>query len=419
MLDISLIRNNPQEVTKKLQGKIPSIDLSPLLTLDQKLRENITALEQRKHEQNAASKQIGEKKRQHQPVEKEMEEMKALRAEISSLQERVNVLKKDFENILFSLPNLPDDCVPFALDPKQNVCVKRVGEKPTLSFPIKNHIELGEINGLFDFKASAKITGSNWPMYRGLGARLERALLQYMLDTHYKNGFIEISPPLLVNTATMFGAGQLPKFKDQLFSLNDPDFPLHLIPTAEVPLNGIHQGEILTKTPYLYTAYTPCFRREAGALGRQERGLIRMHQFNKVELFAVCHPEESDAIFQKMLDSAEEVLQGLGLHYQNMLLVSGDLSFSARKTIDIEVYLPAQNAYYEASSVSSCGDFQARRAKIRIRGKEGLTLAHTLNGSRLATSRLMVSLIETYQKEDGSIDIPEVLRPYLSSYSFT
>lgn len=413
MLDISLLRAQKQELEKALQGKIKDLSLDTVLLLDEKLKAAITELEKLKAEQNRSSKLIGEKKRKKEDISSDLEEMKGLREKILDAQKIASDLRVKYLSTLETLPNIPDKLAPLSLDPTDNLCVKEVGEKPTFSFPIKTHLEIGENLELFDFKKSAKITGSNWPLYTGLGARLERALLQYMLDVHHKNGFTEIMPPLLVNSATMHGAGQLPKFKDQLFSLEDEDFPFYLIPTAEVPLNGLHQNEILEKTPFFYTAYTPCFRREAGALGKQERGLIRMHQFNKVELFAVCHPSESNEAFEKMLASAEEVLQGLNLHYRNMLLATGDLSFSAAKTIDIEAFLPAQDRYYEVSSVSNCTDFQARRAKIRIRTKEGLSYAHTLNGSGLATSRLMVALLETHQKEDGSFTIPDVLKPYL------
>ncbi|MEL7431732.1 MAG: serine--tRNA ligase [Chlamydiota bacterium] len=417
MLDIAFLRKETKKATAALQGKIPNLSLEEVLSLDQKLKEAVTHLESLKARQNVASKLIGEKKRLQEDVSNVLADMKNLRAEIQEWQDKVQELRPEFQTALDKLPNIPKKEVPVSPDPIDNVCVKTVGEKPSFSFPIKNHLELGTALGLFDFKKSAKITGSNWPLYTGEGARLERALLSYMLDVHHKNGFTEIMPPLLVNGRTMHGAGQLPKFRDQLFSLGDEQFPFYLIPTAEVPLNGLHQEEILDTLPKLYTAYTPCFRREAGALGKQERGLIRMHQFNKVELFCVCSAENAEEMFEKMLLSAEEVLQGLGLHYRNMLLVTGDLSFASEKTIDIEAFLPAQNRYYEVSSVSSCGDFQARRAKIRVRTPSGVKYAHTLNGSGLATSRLLVALLETCQKEDGSVQVPEVLGPYLQGSS--
>jgi seryl-tRNA synthetase len=275
---------------------------------------------------------------------------------------------------------------------------------------------LNETLGLFDFGRAAKIAGSGWPLYVGLGARLEWALLNYMLDTHRKNGFVQVMPPLLVRPEILYGAGQLPKFEGQQFKIKDDDFQLFLIPTSEVPINGMFSDEILAETelPLKFTAYTPCFRREAGAAGSQERGLIRTHQFNKVELFCLCKPEESPRVYEEMLASAEEVLQGLGLHYRNMLLTTGDMSFAAAKTIDIEVWLPGQNRYYEVSSVSNCTDYQARRANIRYKEKNGKPhFVHTLNGSGLATSRLMVGLLENNQQADGSVLVPKVLHKYL------
>ncbi|MEM8629340.1 MAG: serine--tRNA ligase [Chlamydiota bacterium] len=418
MLDIESLRCESSAMERRLRGKIPDLSLEKLFSLDRQLREEITLLEQCRAEQNRASKVIGAKKREGQSLEEDLKGMKTLSSQVQELQMAVRATKALFFEEMHQLPNIPLEEVPVATDPEKNVVLKTVGSKPSFPFPIKNHLELGLSLGLFDLKRSAKITGSSWPLYTGAGARLERALLNYMLDTHAQNGFVEIMPPLLVNEKTMQGAGQLPKFRDQLFALHDPDFPFYLIPTAEVPLNGLHQEEIVSQLPLLYTAYTPCFRREAGALGRQERGLIRMHQFNKVELFAVCRPEESAEIFEKILQSAEKVLEGLGLHYRNMLLVTGDLSFSAEKTIDIEAFLPAQatdhkGGYYEVSSVSRCGAFQARRASIRFRGANGVEYAHTLNASGLATSRLMVSLLETHQNEEGSIDVPQALIPYL------
>lgn len=277
-------------------------------------------------------------------------------------------------------------------------------------------MELNEKLHLFDFERAAKLSGSGWPVYINLGARLEWALINFMLDTHRKNGFIQVIPPLLVRPEIMFGSAHLPKFESQLFKVRDEDFHLYLIPTSESALNGLHYDELIPEEalPLKYTAYTPCFRREAGAAGSQERGLIRTHQFNKVEMFCLTEPQDSPRIYERMLASAEEVLQGLELHYRNMLLTTGDMSFAAAKTIDIEVWLPGQNRYYEVSSVSNCTDFQARRAKIRFRKKnEKPQYVHTLNGSGLATSRLMVALLENNQQSDGSVLIPKILQRYL------
>jgi seryl-tRNA synthetase len=277
-------------------------------------------------------------------------------------------------------------------------------------------MELNEKLDLFDFKRGAKITGTGWPVYTGLGARLEWALINYLVSCNLKNGFKQWMPPLLVRPDILFGSGQLPKFEHQQFKLHDDEFHLYLIPTAEVSLNGLHADEIISEEdlPLKYMAYTPCFRREAGAAGANERGLIRTHQFNKVEMFAFCNPIESNKIFDEMVANAEGILQGLGLHYRLSLLVTGDMSFAAAKTVDVEVWLPGQDRYYEVSSISNCTDYQARRSNIRYREKGGKPeFVHTLNGSGLATSRLMVSILENNQNEDGSINIPAALQPYL------
>ncbi len=336
--------------------------------------------------------------------------------ESKRLEQELNDIENIFSYELSSLPNLPNEEIKISYDPQDNVIVKEIGKKRTFDFEYKNHVELNERLNIFDFKRGAKISGSGWPVYRGLGARLEWALLNYMISIHLKNGFEQWIPPILVRPEVVYGSGQLPKFANQQFKITDEDYSLYLIPTAEVPLNGLYMDEIIPEDelPIKYIAYTPCFRREAGAAGSQERGLIRVHQFNKVEMFSFARPEESEQMFQTMMASAEEILQGLGLHYRNALLVTGDMSFAAAKTVDIEVGLPGQNRYYEVSSVSNCSDYQARRSNIRTRNKEGkLEFVHTLNGSGLATSRLMVALLENNQNQDGSVTIPEVLRPYL------
>ncbi|MDE3055746.1 MAG: serine--tRNA ligase [Verrucomicrobiota bacterium] len=416
MLDIREIRKDPAAIERKLRSKVPETSLSPLLAFDEKLRLLKTELEQWKAERNALSKTIGTKKQKGEDASAEMAKVQLLAERLSQKEPELLEVEAALQRELSLLPNLPMEEIPIGSDPRENVCLKSVGEKPSFSFPTRNHVELNEKLHLFDFPRGAKITGSGWPLYKGMGARLEWALLNYMLDIHRKNGFTQIMPPLLVQEKVMYGAGQLPKFKNQLFHLEDTDYPLYLIPTAEAPLTGLHSDEILEEEvfPLLYTAYTPCFRREAGAAGSQERGLIRTHQFNKVELYALTRPEESAAVYEKLLASAEEVLQGLELHYRTMLLVTGDMSFASAKTIDIEVWLPGQNRYYEVSSVSNCTDYQARRAEIRYRkGKEKLHYVHTLNGSGLATSRLMVALLENFQRADGSVPIPRVLHPYL------
>jgi len=420
MLDIRQLRQDPQGVEQKLKTKDPTISLSSLLSLDEELRAIKTKGETLKANRNALSQEIGKRKREGQATDDLMKQVDAQADALKNLDQQQVRLEKSFQEALAVLPNLPMDDIKISPEPKDNVTLKEVGTKPEFAFPFKNHVELNEKLHLFDFQRSAKVSGSGWPAYRGLGARLEWALINYMLNTQIKNGFEMWMPPLVVRPEVVYGSGQLPKFANQQFHIKDDDFDLYMIPTAEVPLNGLHLDEILPEEalPTLYTAYTPCFRREAGAAGSQERGLIRMHQFNKVEMFVFCKPEEAGAMFDKMMASAEEILQGLGLHYRNMLLVTGDMSYASARTVDIEVWLPGQNRYYEVSSVSNCTDFQARRSNIRFRNKEGkLEFVYTLNGSGLATSRLMVALLENNQQADGSVKIPAVLHPYINGIS--
>jgi seryl-tRNA synthetase len=417
MLDIRLIRKSKEEVEQKLKSKDPSVDLSKIVEMDNQLRELKTKVEQLKAARNEVSQKIGEYKRQGKDAAELMQKVASSADEIHAIDHQITHTEEQFQLEMAKLPNLPMDDIKVSPDPKDNVLVKEVGKKRTFDFPFKNHVELNERLNLFDFKRGAKTSGAGWTAYRGWGARLEWALLNYMLETQLKNGFEMWLPPLLVRKEMMYGVGQLPKFENQLFKIRDEDYNLYLIPTSEVSLNGMHAEEILSmeELPLKYTAYTPCFRREAGAAGSQERGLIRMHQFNKVEMFCFTTPEDSEKAFQEMLDSAEEILQGLNLHYRNMLLVTGDMSFGSARTIDMEVWLPGQNRYYEVSSVSNCTDYQARRSNIRFkRSKDDKPeFVHTLNGSGLATSRLMVALLENNQNPDGSVDIPDVLQKYL------
>ncbi|MBA3721293.1 MAG: serine--tRNA ligase [Parachlamydiaceae bacterium] len=417
MLDIRLIRKDPTGIQTKLQTKDPSINLSHLCKLDNQIRESKTRVEQLKAKRNDISQKIGEMKRKSEDASTMMQEVATFADEIHALDHQTKAMEEEFTQLLASLPNLPMDDIKISSDPKDNVVIKEFKQKPTFSFPFKNHVELNETLNLFDFKRGAKIAGAGWPVYRNLGARLEWALINYMISIHIKNGFMQWIPPVLVRRETMFAVGQLPKFDNQQFKINDEDYHLYLIPTAEVSLNGLHMDEILSEEELSlkYVAYTPCFRREAGAAGSQERGLIRMHQFNKVEMFCFTKPEDSDQMFNEMMASAEEILVGLDLHYRNALLVTGDMSFASARTIDIEVWLPGQNRYYEVSSVSNCTDYQSRRSNIRFRRKNDskLEFVHTLNGSGLATSRLMVAILENNQQADGSIRIPTVLQPYM------
>lgn len=420
MIDIRLIRKDRAGIEAKLKTKDPSIDLSSLIALDHQIREGKTKVEQLKSSRNELSAKIGEMKRKGENPADLMQKVTGWAEEIHALDHQVTQIEAQFNDALARLPNIPMDDIKIAEDPKDNVNIKEVGKKPHFDFPFKNHVELNEKLNIFDFKRGAKISGTGFPTYRGLGARLEWALLNYMLEVQLKHGFEQWMLPILVREETVYGSGQLPKFANQQFKIRDEDFNLYLIPTAEVPLNALHADEIFSEEqlPLKYTAYTPCFRREAGAAGSQERGLIRTHQFNKVEMFCFCKPEDSPRLFDEMLASAEEILQGLGLHYRNMLLCTGDMSFASARTIDIEVWLPGQNRYYEVSSVSNCTDYQARRSNIRYRPKnEKPEFIHTLNGSGLATSRLMVALLENNQNADGSVNVPQVLQKYMSNIS--
>jgi seryl-tRNA synthetase len=420
MLDIKLIRKASAEIEKKLQTKDPSIELSQILSLDREIRELKTHVEQLKATRNEYSQKIGEYKREKKDAAELMQQIAKSAEEIHTVDHKIATLEEQFIHEMAKLPNIPMEDIKVSSDPKDNVLIKEFGKKREFDFPFKNHLELNEKLQLFDFKRGAKLAGAGWPVYRGLGARLEWALINYMLEIQIKNGFEQWMPPAVVRKEAMFGCGQLPKFENQQFKIDDTEYHFYLIPTAEVSLNGLHADEIMPEEdlPLKYAAYTPCFRREGGAAGAQERGLIRTHQFNKVEMFCFTKPEDSDSMFEVMLTSAEEILQGLGLHYRNMLLVTGDMSFASARTVDIEVWLPGQNRYYEVSSVSNCTDYQARRSNTRFRNKEEKPeFVHTLNGSGLATSRLMVSLLENNQNADGSVNIPEVLQKYLGGVS--
>ncbi|QVL56199.1 MAG: serine--tRNA ligase [Simkaniaceae bacterium] len=416
MLDIKLIRENPTTIEKKLQTKDPEASLKKTLSLDEEIRALKAESEELKTRRNQSAKEIGERKRKGEDTTDLLKTMEGAKEKISTLDHKLSELEEQLKFELGCLPNLPADDIKASLDPKENVLIKSVGAKPSFSFKPKNHMELNEKLQLFDFKRGAKIGGSGWPAYRGIGARLEWALINFMIDTHVSNGFEQWMLPLVGRPDILFGSAHLPKFEDQLFKLQDKDHHLYMIPTSEAVLNGIHYDEILDADtlPLKYTSYSPCFRREAGAAGSQERGLIRTHQFNKVEMFCITHPDESQKIYDQMVQSAEEILVALGVHYRSMLLVTGDMSFASAKTIDLEVWLPGQDRYYEVSSISNCTDFQARRSRMRFKkGNDKPEFVHTLNGSGLATSRLMVALLENNQQEDGSVVIPTVLHKYL------
>ena len=413
MLDIKLIRKEKEKIEAKLRRKEPDLSLDAVVKLDERLRHLIMETEELKAKRNERSKAVGEKKRAGLPAEELMEEVRQIGEKISILDKERHEAEIAFTDALSRIPNLPMDDIVNSQDKEENVVIKVVGEKPQFSFEPKHHLDLNEKLNLIDFQRTAKTSGSGWPAYRGMGARLEWALLNYMLEIQQLNGFELWLPPLMVRPEIMRGSGQIPKFEGQFYEVNDDEHPLYLIPTAEVVLNGLHYDEIFSEEqlPIKYAAFTPCFRREAGAAGAQERGLIRVHQFHKVEMFCFTKPDESEAMMEYMIACAEEILQGLGLHYRLTKLVTGDMSFTAAKTIDIEVWLPGQNRYYEVSSISTCTDYQARRSHIRFKSKEGgkPELVHTLNGSGLATPRLLVALLENNQDAEGRVHLPPVL----------
>ena len=419
MIDIKLVRREPEKVKDLLSRRDPiyAERIDELLTVDRERRTLLTEMEQLKAERNEFSKEIGRLFR-----EGKKEKALQMKTEVEEISEKVKQLEKElkdvevrFQRLILSIPNIPHPSVPVGEDENDNVVVRYWGEKPEFDFEPVPHWEIGEKLGILDFERAAKLAGSRFVVYRKWGAKLERALINFMLDLHtQEHGYEEVIPPFLVSTKTMTGTGQLPKFEEDLYKIENED--LWLIPTAEVPLTNLHAGEILPEKelPKYYTAYTPCFRREAGAHGRDVRGIMRLHQFNKVELVKIVHPEKSYEELEKLVREAEKVLQLLGLHYRVVELCTGDLGFSAAKTYDIEVWIPSQNRYREISSCSNCEDFQARRAQIRFRDKEGKTrLVHTLNGSGLAVGRTVIAILEQYQQKDGSVVVPEVLRDYL------
>jgi seryl-tRNA synthetase len=392
------------------------MELQPLLALDQQRREAIQEVESLKHERKVVSDQIAQMKKKGEDASAIITRMRQVSQRIKELDVKLGEVEDEIHRSLLLIPNVPHESVPVGKDADDNPVVKRWGEISQFSFTPKHHWELGESLGILDFERAAKITGARFTLYWGLGARLERALINFMLDLHTtKHGYLEVLPPFMVNSSAMTGTGQLPKFKEDLFKLEDWDY--YLVPTAEVPVTNIFMNEILEEKdlPLCYTAYTPCFRSEAGSYGKDTRGLIRQHQFNKVELVKFTTPEHSYDELESLLLDAEEVLQKLELPYQVVTLCTGDLGFSAAKTYDIEVWIPGQQTFREISSCSNFGDFQARRANIRYRpkGKKKIAYPYTLNGSGLAVGRTLVAIIENWQQEDGSVVIPPPLRNYM------
>ena len=418
MLDMKILRNQMEDVKKKLSTRNDELEgLRAFTELDQRRRELIQQSEQMKNKRNVVSKEISQKKKNNEDAEDKIKEMRQVGEEIKRLDEELRRYEEEMNQILLKLPNIPHESVPVGKSEEENEVVRTWGEVPAPSFEHKPHWELAEELDLLDFERAAKVTGSRFVFYKGLGARLERALIDFMLDLHTReHGYTEIIPPYIVNRRTMTGTGQLPKFENDAFKLAE-NTDYFLIPTSEVPVINYHAGEILSleDLPKYYTAYSSCFRSEAGSAGRDTRGLIRLHQFNKVELLKLVHPESSYEELEKMVENAEKVLQLLELPYRVVALCTGDLGFSAAKTYDLEVWMPSNQSYREISSCSNCEDFQARRAQIRFRPgpKSKPEYVHTLNGSGLAVGRTVAAILENHQQADGTIRIPEALRPYM------
>ena len=422
MLDLKLIRQNFDQVQTALSRR-GEYDLEPLRELDQQQRQLEGGRSQLQARSNEIGKAVGQKIRNGaDPKGAEVaalrEEGNQVKAQLGELEPKERALKAEIESILLALPNFPSETTPDGKDESENVEVRRWGDEylPTDSASLKPHWEIGEALGIFNFERAAKIAQSRFVTLVGLGAALERALFTFMLDRHIQHGYTEVMPPYLINTASLTASGQLPKFAEESFRCANDD--LWLSPTAEVPVTNLHRDEILTAEdlPLHYCAYTPCFRREAGSYGRDTRGLIRLHQFNKVEMYKFVRPDTSEAEHQALVQDAEAILQALKLPYRVIELCTGDLGFSAHKTYDLEVWLPSSGTYREISSCSNCGDFQARRANIRFKesGQKGTQFVHTLNGSGLAIGRTMAAVLENYQQPDGTVKIPEVLQPYLN-----
>ena len=416
MFDAKWIRENPEAFDRgRARRNLPPLS-AEIVALDAKRRAAQTSWQEMQARRNDLSKQIGQLKSKGQDASAVMAEVAVLKDKMAEAEAAEQALAKELEAILVSIPNLPADDVPEGLDEKSNREERVVGGKPNFAFQPKQHFEIGEGLNLMSFEDAAKLSGARFVVLKGMLARLERAIAQFMLDLHTSElGYTEVSPPFLVKDTALFGTGQLPKFAEDQFKTEQG---LWLIPTSEVPLTNLASDEIIDETalPWRFTALTPCFRSEAGAAGKDTRGMIRQHQFLKVELVSIAHPDHSDDEHKRMTNCAEEVLKRLGLPYRVITLCTGDMGFSAQKTYDIEVWLPGQNAYREISSCSNCGEFQARRMKARCRkaGEKGTRFVHTLNGSGLAVGRTLVAILENYQQQDGSVAIPAALRPYMN-----
>jgi len=416
MLDIKFIRENIDFVTERLSTRSAEVDLTAFRQLDDERRSLLLEVEKMKARRNAESAEIGKLKKQGLDSSERQEAVRDLGERIKNADKRAKDVELELTSLLLTFPNIPHESVPVGAGEGANELVREWGEKPVLDFDPLAHWDLGEMLGILDLPRAAKMAGARFSLLTGAGARLERALINFMLDLHTsEHGYREVLTPFMVQPPSLEGTGQLPKFADDLFSVENGEY--YLIPTAEVPVTNIHREEILRDSdlPIHYAAYSPCFRREAGSHGKDTRGLIRLHQFNKVELVKFTRPESSYDELEALTRDAEQVLQKLGLHYRVMALSTGDLGFSAAKTYDLEVWLPGQQAYREISSCSNFEDFQARRARVRYRptGGKGTSFVHTLNGSGLAVGRCLVAILENYQQKDGTVLIPEALRSYM------
>ena len=417
MLDIKFIKENKDYVKERLltRGKDYGAEIDKALALDEERRALIADTEEKKARQNAVSKQIPLLKKEGKDVSAIFAEMKELSNIVKADTDKIDALDAEIENTLLCIPNLPDESVPIGADDSENVEIRKWGEVPTFDFEPQAHWDIGAKLGILDPETAAKVTGARFHFYRGLGAKLERAIISYFLDSHVDAGYTEILPPYMVNRASMRGTGQLPKFEEDAFKVTNNDY--FLIPTAEVPVTNMHRDEILSgaNLPIKYCAYSACFRAEAGSAGRDTRGLSRQHQFNKVELVKFTTPETSYDELESLTNDAQNVLKGLGLPHRVVCLSSGDMGFSSAKTYDIEVYMPSYNRYVEISSCSNFVDYQARRANIKFKAdaKDKARFVHTLNGSGVAVGRTVAAIIENYQNADGSVTVPEALRKYM------
>ncbi|MEG6565594.1 serine--tRNA ligase [Thermoanaerobacterium saccharolyticum] len=416
MLDIKRIRNNPDEVKKAIELKKENSNIDEFLKIDEKRREILKELESLKNTRNKESENIAKLKKEGKDAEELIKEMKEISDKIKEMESEVKQYDEKLEELLWTIPNIPHESVPVGDSDADNVEIRRWGEVREFDFEVKPHWDIGVELGLLDFEAASRVTGSRFTFYKGLGCRLERALINFMMDLHTeKHGYTEVFPPFMVHRRSMFGTGQLPKFEEDAFKVAGTDY--FLIPTAEVPVTNMYRETIIDgeKLPIYNCAYSACFRQEAGSAGRDTRGLIRQHQFNKVELVKITEPEKSYEELEKMVSDAEDVLKALGIPYRVVSICTGDLGFTAAKKYDLEVWMPSYGRYVEISSCSNCEDFQARRANIKYRPKDGgkAQYVHTLNGSGVAVGRTFAAILENYQQKDGSVVVPEALRTYM------